>query len=523
MQKKFLSGLTVIAGMSLLLFGCGNSDSDNGTPAPTESGVAPGDSITIEKSLYSNPVTGFDNDGNIVYGGDPAAMVDGDTVYLYTGHDTASYEAYVIPEYLCYSTKDMLNWTYEGVVMSISDVSWASDKNSAWAAQTVKHYDEASGKDRYYMYFCTWDKTSEGKQSIGVAVSDSPTGPFEDIGEPLVPGTFTTGESSAWNDIDPTVWIETDENGEEHRYLAWGNGKFYVCELNEDMISIKDIDGDGEIVFGTDVVNRMTPEAFTEAPWLYRRQDENGNYYGVYYLFYAHSWREQMAYATMEDLWTGFVETRDVIMKRSATSNTNHMSVIDFNGKTYFIYHNGVLDKGSGFRRVVCIEEITFNDDGSINYIPETTTGIAGTSTTIKTSDDKLISHEHFTNSASDDAYPYKNIAVGANLSDDSEDASWVMLSGKTDKYNDNYVSIASDNKPGLYLTVADGKVVLSHDSAGNLADSQTFKTVQGLSGDGVSFESVLEPGMYITVDGNELTLTDGSDKDACSFILESK
>ena len=128
MQKKFLSGLTVIAGMSLLLFGCGNSDSDNGTPAPTESGVAPGDALTIEKSLYSNPVTGFDNDGNIVYGGDPAAMVDGDTVYLYTGHDTASYEAYVIPEYLCYSTKDMLNWTYEGVVMSISDVSWASDK-----------------------------------------------------------------------------------------------------------------------------------------------------------------------------------------------------------------------------------------------------------------------------------------------------------------------------------------------------------------------------------------------------------
>ena len=46
-----------------------------------------------------------------------------------------------------------------------------------------------------------------------MAVSDSPTGPFVDIGEPLVRGTFTTEESSGWNDIDPTVWVETDDKG----------------------------------------------------------------------------------------------------------------------------------------------------------------------------------------------------------------------------------------------------------------------------------------------------------------------
>lgn len=53
----------------------------------------------------------------------------------------------------------------------------------------------------YYFYFCSWDSTSEGKQSIGVAVSDNPVSGFTDIGHPLVRGTDTPNESSTWNDI----------------------------------------------------------------------------------------------------------------------------------------------------------------------------------------------------------------------------------------------------------------------------------------------------------------------------------
>ena len=95
--------------------------------------------------------------------------------------------------------------------MSSKDISWANVADSAWAAQTVKH----NGK--YYFYYCTWDKTAKasskikaGEQSIGVAVSDSPTGPFKDLGKPIVSGEVTDfgTESSEWNDIDPTVWIE---------------------------------------------------------------------------------------------------------------------------------------------------------------------------------------------------------------------------------------------------------------------------------------------------------------------------
>ena len=478
--------------------------------------------ISIEKSKNGNPILGFDDKGKLTYGGDPAALVDGDTVYLYTGHDTAAGNAYKIPEYLTYSSTDMLNWTYEGVVLKMSDVSWA-DINSAWAGQVAKHYDPAAKKDMYYFYFCSWDKTSEGKQSIGVAVSESPKGPFKDIGHPLIKGTITTNQTSNWNDIDPTVWIEKDKDGVERRYLMWGNGKLYICELNEDMISVKDLNGDSKIEFGKDIIEMTPPNSFTEAPWLYRQQDEKGNYYGDYYLFYAHGWREQMAYATTDDLMNGKWKFGKVIMPPTATSNTNHMSVIDFKGKSYFIYHNGSLPGGSGYKRVANIAELKINPDGSINPILETATGIGGTATAIKDSNGNVLAHKAFINSGNDNAYPYANIEVGFKFSNPKEeDSLWEIVPGKADPANEYYVSIEAYNKPGLYLTVnKDDSIGLTQDTFGLsfMANQQTFKTIKGLSGDGVSFESVSQPGHFITVTDDKLTLTKGESPKDCTFF----
>lgn len=527
MRRKFLT-MVLCGGMVLSLLGCGtgaSSDETQGNDSTENNGTKAGAIVTkeieIEKSMYGNPLTGFDSEGNLTYGGDPAAMVVGDTVYLYTGHDTATTETYVIPEWQCYSTKDMVNWTYEGVVLKAGDISWA-DKNSAWAGQVVEHYDEASGKNMYYFYYCSWDSTDGGRQSIGVGISESPTGPFEDIGQALVKGSVTTDQTSTWNDIDPTIWIETDENGEEHRYMCWGNSKLYMCELNEDMISVKDLDGDGAVTFGTDIVSQMVPSHFTEAAWIYRRQDENGQYYGDYYLFYAYGWREQMAYATTDDLMSGDWFYGDIIMDPTATSNTNHMSVIDFKGKTYFIYHNGSLPKGSGFRRVACVEEVEFYSDGAVAYIQETATGISGITSTITAASGDALAHSAFNNSGADDAYPYKGVLVGSNLEKmNEEDTLWEIVPGKADETNAYYVSIESYNKPGLYLTVSENDVVLSQDASGDMAENQTFKTVEGINGSGVSFESISNPGMFVTIQSGVAILTNGEDADACSFVIE--
>ena len=518
MKRPLALALALV--LVLLLCACGGGGDDKPVgPVDTKPGEL-GTPVEIAKSA-GNPLVGFDGDGNLMYGGDPSTLVVGDTLYLYVGHDVATNEAYNIPEYACYSTKDLQNWTYEGIVLNMKDVTWGT-ADAAWAGQVARHYSEADGKDMYYLYFCSWDKTDSGKQSIGVAVSDSPTGTFVDIGQPLVKGSFTTGETSGWNDIDPTVWIENDENGEEHRYLAWGNGKFYICELNEDMISVKDLNGDGEITFGKDVLSRPTPDNFTEAPWLYRRQDENGNYYGDYYLFYAYSWREQMAYATSNDLMGGRFLYEKIIMKPSVTSNTNHMAVVDFLGKTWFIYHNGSLPAGSGFRRVACIAEVQFNADGSIEYIEETAVGAFGTASTLTALNGEALEHAWFDNSRADADYPYKDVALGSGLDKTTElDAQWEIVQGKADPDDVYAVSIESNNKAGLYVTVtADGAVVLSQDHDGKMADAQTFRTVEGLAGQGVSFESLAKPGMYLTLSGGAASLTNGEDVNAVSFTI---
>jgi len=520
MKRRFISLTLVAITLALNFTGCQRAPEEI-TMESTEKETIKTEKVTIDKSELGNPILGFNDKGKLTYGGDPAALVDGDTVYLYTGHDTATNESYVIPEWQCYSTKDMINWTYEGVVLKAGAISWA-DRNSAWAGQVTKHYDKESGKDMYYFYTCSWSNKDNGKQSIGVAVSESPTGPFTDIGHELVKGSFTTDETSTWNDIDPTVWFETDENGEEHRYLAWGNSKLYVCELNEDMTSVKDLDGDGQIVFGKDVLSKKAPEEFTEAPWIYRRQDENGNYYGDYYLFYAYGWREQMAYATTDDLIYGDYEFQGVIMKPTATSNTNHMSVIDFKGETYFIYHNGTLKRGSGYRRVACVEKLVFNEDGSVPYIEETATGISGKKYTITALNGDVVCHEHYTNSSDDGKYPYTSVDVGSGLKNTVEaDTWWEIVPGKLDTKNESYVSIEAYNKPGLYFTGATKAIKLSQDHTGSMSTTQTFKTVKGLAGDGVSFESLNQPGRFITLVSGKLILTDGSDPVACSFKIE--
>ena len=521
-MKKILASVLALA-LAVSLAACSSGKEPDDSGDQSSGGGAAGEPVEIAKSQYGNPIAGFDGEGNIIYGGDPSALVVDDTLYLYVGHDSAVYpnEAYVIPEYLCYSTKDLKEWTYHGSVLSMKDVSWAAN-DSAWAGQVARHYDESAGKDMYYLYFCSWDSTDSGKQSIGVAVSDSPTGPFEDIGTALVKGSFTTGESSGWNDIDPTVWIEEDEDGEEHRYLAWGNSKLFVCELNEDMISVKDYNGDGEITFPEDVRSKTPPEVYTEAPWIYRRQDENGKYYGNYYLFYAYGWREQMAYAVTSNLMENKFAFQDTLMPPSATSNTNHMAVVDFLGKTWFIYHNGSLPGGSGFRRVACIAELIFNSDGTIEAIDETATGAFGTASTITSLNGDELAHARFSNSSSDDLYPYTDVALGSGLDKITEpDAQWEIVAGKASPDDKYTVSIESNNKPGLYITVTeDGSVVLCQDFDNKKSEAQTFRTVKGLADEGVSFESVAQPGKYLTLSGGALTLTDGSDAKAASFTV---
>ena len=278
---------------------------------------------------------------------DPAALVVGDSVYLYTGHDVAKSpkNSYEMNEWLCYSSADMVTWKEHKVPLNVKSFAWAKD--DAWASQVI----ERDGK--FYWYVAISHGTIHGK-SIGVAVADRPTGPFKDaLGKALITNDMTTDVKISWDDIDPSVIIDKDGQA----YLFWGNQKCYYAKLKKNMIEL-----DGPIM-------RVDVPEFTEAPWIHERK-------GWYYLSYASQFPEKIVYAMSKSVNGPWVY-KGILNEIAGNSNTNHQAIIDFKGKSYFIYHNGAINtEGGSFRRSVCIDYLYYNKDGSIKRVVMTSEGI---------------------------------------------------------------------------------------------------------------------------------------------------
>ena len=271
------------------------------------------------------------------YTADPAPMVYNDKVYLYTTHDEDNSTWFTMNDWRLYTTSDMVNWTDHGAVLSYTDFSWA--KGDAWAPQCI----ERDGK--FYMYVPMISNINN-RGAIGVAVADSPYGPFYDpLGKPLV--------QSEWGDIDPTVFIDDDGQA----YLYWGNTQCYYVKLKKNMIEL-----DGPIV-------PVHLPRYTEAPWIHKRGD-------WYYLSYASEFPEKICYAMSRSI-TGPWEYKGILNEIAGNSNTNHQAIIEFKDDWYFIYHNGSINTAGGsFRRSVCIDRLYYNEDGTMKRIQMTTEGV---------------------------------------------------------------------------------------------------------------------------------------------------
>jgi beta-xylosidase len=286
---------------------------------------------------------------------DPAPLVVGDTVYLYCGQDEAPndrHPSYVMNRWLCYSSKDMRTWKPEGSPLKPTDFAWSS--GDAWASQVI----ERGG--RFYFYAAVQHAALRSK-AIGVAVSDSPTGPFKDArGSALVTNDMTTATRINYDDIDPTVFIDDDGQA----WLFWGNQKCYYAKLKPNMTEL-----DGPI----HVIPDAQVQGYTEAPWLHKRN-------GIYYLSYATGFPEKLAYSTAPRI-TGPWTPRGLLAEGAFNSNTSHEGIITFKGVDYMVYHNGSmqfdtkLGPGSSHRRSVCVDYLYYNPDGSIRRVLETTEG----------------------------------------------------------------------------------------------------------------------------------------------------
>lgn len=291
------------------------------------------------------------------YTADPAPMIHNGTVYIYTSHDedVTVRNFFTMNDWLCFSSTDMVNWTDHGVVLSYKDFEWA--RGDAWAGQCIFR----NGKFYYYVPV----NRKNGGNAIGVAVSDSPTGPFKDaIGAPLLIGNGY---------IDPTVFIDDDGQA----YLYWGNPNLWHVKLNQDMISydktygvVKENLKDENFGFRAKKIDNRTA-SYEEGPWLFKRKS-------LYYILYpAGGVPEHFAYSTSKSPigpWTYGDTIMHVIKDKGAF--TNHPGYAEFKGKNYLFYHNGGLPGGGGFKRSVCIETFDFNADGSISLLNPTKEGV---------------------------------------------------------------------------------------------------------------------------------------------------
>jgi len=316
---------------------------------------------TLVALLWSFSATGVAADNPIVteiYTADPAALVHDGRLHVYTGRDEAEVgqNQFVMREWHTFSSHapepEQDAWTHHGSPLSLEDFAWA-DAN-AWASEV-----EIGPDGRFYWYVSVDGNTDPGWMNIGVAVGDSPTGPFADpIGGPLIRDDMPN--SSALN-IDPTVLV--DDDGAV--YMWWGS--FWqprMVTLAPDMTTIT-----------SEIITPAGLTAFWEAPWIFKRD-------GTYYMAYASNENiggdgcvtsssfACIRYATADDPlgpWTH----RGIVLDQ-VSSTTNHPAIVEFEGAWWMVYHTADAPDGGNFRRSVAIDPVLFNDDGTMQKVVQT-------------------------------------------------------------------------------------------------------------------------------------------------------
>ena len=269
-------------------------------------------------------------------------------IYLYGSMDHQGDTRFCSPVHHVFSSDDLIHWTDHGVAFSISDSTWARDCGVLYAP------DCAYRDGWYYLYYCVPD----GR--CGVAKSQSPTGPFIDVGQ----------IQGVWG-IDPAAFIDDDGQA----YLYWGQITWcHVAKLKENMVEIEE-----------DTI--CTPLTVEEHEFHEGSSVKKIN--GKYYYLFADTHRHgdparndgrpsSLGYAVSDHPMQGFQYGGVIIDNFGCDPKVwnNHGSMECFNGQWYVFYHRST--HGSEFSRHVCVEPIFFNEDGSISEVKQTSSGVGG-------------------------------------------------------------------------------------------------------------------------------------------------
>ncbi|MBQ0061408.1 MAG: family 43 glycosylhydrolase [Bacteroidales bacterium] len=300
---------------------------------------------------------------------DPTARVFNGKIYLYPSHDIPAPDDYARKDWFCmadyhvFSSENLVDWTDHGIIVDQKDVPWGDPKAySMWAPDCI----EKDGK--YYFFFPDAPKPEEGQRGggfgIGVAIADKPEGPF----------TVVSHKIEGVAGIDPCVLQASDGNS----YIFWGGGGLRVAKLKDNLVELAEDNptevvkfGDREMKVVGVIADKTLPEGFKEGPFAFER---NGKYYLTYP--WVEDKTETLAYS-MSDSPMGPYEYKGKIMEQSPTGCwTNHHSLVEYKGQWYLFYHHNDYSPNFDKNRSVCVDYLTFNEDGTIQPVKPTLRGV---------------------------------------------------------------------------------------------------------------------------------------------------
>jgi beta-xylosidase len=433
MRKMFATFMLPGTMLLSVLGGCTASDSH------------PNAGITSGNPIYTS-----------IFTADPSAHVwDDGRIYVYPSHDIfPSRGSDLMDKYHVFSSDNMVDWVDEGEILSADDVPWGRPEGGfMWAP-------DAAYKDgRYYFYFPHPSETNwNNSWKIGVATSDKPAADFTVKG--YIKGL--PGDSL----IDPSLFL--DDDGTYYLY-AGGGGKSFGVKMADDMMSI-----DGQPKRFAEL------EDFHEASWVFKRE-------GIYYLMYAdnHSGGNQMRYATSDNPlgpWTN----RGVLLDPVKNSGTTHGSIVQFKGNWYLFYHNAEISS-NGTLRSVCVDQVLFNKDGTIQKINQTTEGVPSVGPSSKATEVKYrdLVGETFEKYTAKSEYPVNgdHVSVGggasrknASIENMHNEGAYIELTG---------INGGAGGKALLTVVYAsaDGGAALKVDASGDPSGEGYFLSLPGTGG----------------------------------------
>lgn len=305
---------------------------------------------------------------------DPEVLYSNKTKKYYIYSTTDGTPGWGGHDFSVFSSTNLIDWKDEGKMLDVKgdQVKWAT--GNAWAPCIIE---KKVGKAyKYFFYFSAHNPKSNRKE-IGVAVSDSPTGPFVDSGAPIITDADRPKEARGGQAIDVDVF-QDPKTGK--CYLYWGNGFMAGAELNADMLSVK-----------KETITHLTPKggnlqtwAFREGAYVFYRK---GTYYFMWSVDDTGSPNYHVCYGTAKSPLGPITidENNYMVIKQKPEDKiygTAHNSVLQIPGKDewYIVYHRinkNFVHHEPGIHREVCIDRMTFDKQGRIIPVIPTLDGPA--------------------------------------------------------------------------------------------------------------------------------------------------